>query len=159
MDIVLWILVAALLLVGFAGLILPALPGPLFVFAGLWLGAWIGNYQQVGVKVLVVLGILTLLSFAADALGAWLGARRVKASPPALVGAMVGTFAVFLFGPPGLVLGPFIGAAIGELVVSDDWKRAGEVGAAATIGSLVAIIAKIGLCFLMVGIFLLALLL
>lgn len=158
MDIVLWILVAVLVVIGFAGLIAPAIPGSLFIFAGLWLGAWINNYELVSTKIVWIMAFITVLTFVADFIGAWLGAKRIKASRQALIGAFIGTFAVFLFGPPGLILGPFIGAAIGEFVVNEDWKRATEVGTAATVGALFAVVAKIGLCFFMVGWFAVALL-
>ncbi len=62
----LYILSAVLVLVGLAGTVLPALPGLPLVFAGMLLAAWTGDFQQVGIPMLVVLGLLTLLSLAID---------------------------------------------------------------------------------------------
>lgn len=157
MEIIGWLIVVAMVGAGFVGLVFPVLPGPLLVFCGLWLGAWMGNYQQVGVWTLALLLVLTLLSFVADWVGAVLGAKKVGASRAAIIGATLGTLVGFVFGPLGVVLGPFAGATAGELMSSEDWRRAGEVGFATTLGIVVAIVAKLGLCFLMVGIFLLKL--
>lgn len=158
MEVIGWLIVIAMVTAGFVGLVFPVLPGPLLVFCGLWLGAWLGNYQQVGLWTLAILLVLTLLSFLADWIGAVLGAKRVGASKQAIIGATLGTLVGFAFGPLGVVLGPFAGAALGELAASDDWQRAGEVGIATTLGIVVAIVAKLGLCFMMVGIFVLKLL-
>lgn len=159
MEILLWLLVVVLVIAGFVGLMVPVLPGPLLVFLGLWLGAWINDYRLVGPAVLGLLGVLALLSFVADWVGAWLGAKRVQASKPALVGAAIGTFGGLLFPPFGILFGPFLGAFVGEFVIGEDWKRASEVGVGTTVGVLVAMVAKLGLCFAMVGFFLLALIL
>ncbi len=47
-TVLLWVLVAVLLLVGLAGLVLPALPGPPLLFGGLLLAAWIEDFAYVG---------------------------------------------------------------------------------------------------------------
>src|SRR5690606_8347978 len=65
----LWYLIAGLLvLAGLAGVLLPALPGLPLVFAGMLLAAWADGFERVGGWTLAVLGVLTLLSFAADIL-------------------------------------------------------------------------------------------
>jgi hypothetical protein len=46
--------------------VLPALPGTALVFGGILLGAWIDDFQRVGVWVVVVVAMLALLSWALD---------------------------------------------------------------------------------------------
>ena len=75
-----YLLAVLLVLVGIAGTILPALPGLPLVFAGMLLAAWAGDFQQVGVPMLVVLGLLTVFSLAVDFWATALGAKRVGAS-------------------------------------------------------------------------------
>ncbi|HOU65722.1 MAG TPA: DUF456 family protein, partial [Thermomonas sp.] len=111
-----YVLAALLVVVGIAGTILPALPGLPLVFAGMLLAAWAGNFQQVGVPMLVVLGLLTVFSLAVDFWATALGAKRVGASRLAIIGAMVGTFGGLFLGPLGLLMGPFAGAIGGELI-------------------------------------------
>jgi uncharacterized protein YqgC (DUF456 family) len=156
LDVLLWILAALLVGVGMAGTVLPLLPGVPLVFAGLVLAAWIGGFQQVGWPVLLVLGVLTLLSLAIDAAAASLGAKRVGASRAAILGAALGTLVGVFFGLPGLLVGPFAGAAAGQFLVRGDLADAGRAGFGAWIGFLLGSLAKLALAALMLVIFLVA---
>lgn len=149
----LWVLAVGLMLVGLAGTLLPMLPGVPLVFAGMLLAAWIDGFARVGVATLVVLGLLTLLSFVVEYVAAAMGARRAGASRQAIAGAAIGTFAGLFFGLPGLLLGPFIGAATGELVARGGASRAVGVGVGAWIGFAVGSIAKLAIAFTMLGVF------
>jgi uncharacterized protein YqgC (DUF456 family) len=158
-DLWLWLLAFALIAVGIAGTVLPALPGPPLVFGGLLLGAWIDNFQRVGYLSLAVLGALTLLSVVVDIVAGFYGAKRVGASPLALLGAALGTiFGIFL-GIPGLILGPFVGALAGELISHGNAIVAGRVAFGAWLGMLLAVAVKLALVGSMIGLFLLAYLL
>jgi uncharacterized protein len=57
-DTWLWVLSAALIVVGLAGTVLPALPGTLFVLAGIVLGAWIDGFSRVGWGIVSVVAVL-----------------------------------------------------------------------------------------------------
>jgi uncharacterized protein YqgC (DUF456 family) len=152
----LWIVAILLVLAGIAGSVLPALPGVPLVFAGLLLGAWIDHFQKVGWFTLVVLGLLTLLSFAVDFLATSMGAKRVGASKWAVAGSALGTLAGLFFGIPGLILGPFLGAVAGELIARRGQRQAVRSGFGAWVGLLVGTAGKLALIFAMVGIFLTA---
>jgi uncharacterized protein YqgC (DUF456 family) len=152
----LWILAVLLVLAGIAGSVLPALPGVPLVFAGLLLGAWIDHFQKVGWFTLVILGLLTLLSFAVDFLATSMGAKRVGASKWAVAGSALGTLAGLFFGIPGLILGPFLGAVAGELIARRGQRQAVRSGFGAWVGLLVGTAGKLALIFAMVGIFLTA---
>lgn len=143
-----------LVLVGIAGVILPALPGLPLVFTGMLLAAWAGDFQKISWITLVVLGLLTLLSLAVDFFATMMGAKRVGASGKALLGAVVGTFAgLFLGGPIGLFAGPFIGALLGELWHSRELGKATRVGLGTWLGILLGTVLKLGLAFAMLGLF------
>jgi uncharacterized protein YqgC (DUF456 family) len=155
MDGSVWPLLIATLMVivGVAGAVLPGLPGVPLVYAGLLLAAWADDFQRVGWVVLVLLGMLTALSFAIDLLAVMLGAKRVGATRLAVAGAAIGTFAGLLFGLPGLVLGPFVGAVIGELLSHGRAGQAGRAGFATWVGLLFGTLAKLALVFTMLGVF------
>ena len=155
-TVLLWLLVAALVLVGLAGAVLPAIPGVPLVFGGLWLAAWIDDYARVGGWTLGVLGVLTVLAVTVDLVATALGAKRVGASRQAIAGAAIGTFVGIFFGLPGLLLGPFIGAVAGEMMARGDLRQATDVGIATWMGLLFGTIAKLALSLTMVGIFIAA---
>jgi uncharacterized protein YqgC (DUF456 family) len=154
-QILLWLLAALLIVLGFAGLILPAVPGIPLVFAGLLLLAWAENFVYVGWVTLSLLGGLALLSYGVDFLAAAMGAKKFGASPRAMTGAALGTLAGLLFGLPGIVLGPFVGAAIGEFSRRASARAATQAGVGATLGLLFGALLKVALAFTMLGVFVL----
>jgi uncharacterized protein YqgC (DUF456 family) len=153
MEILLWVAVVVLVLVGIAGVIFPALPGTPFVFLGLLLAAYIENFSRVGWPTLTILGVLTLVATGVDFFATAVGAKRVGASPRAVWGAALGAVVGIFFGIPGLILGPFAGAAIGEYSARRDLLQAGKVGVGTWVGILIGVAMKIALIFTMIGVF------
>lgn len=154
-TLLLWLLAAALVAVGLAGAVLPAIPGVPLVFAGLWLAAWIDGYTQVSGLTVAILGVLMVLAMAVDFLASLLGAQRVGASRQAIAGAAIGAVVgMFVgFGLPGLILGPFVGAVMGELMARGGVAQAARVGLGTWLGLLFGTIAKLALSLTMVGVF------
>ncbi|HSN19468.1 MAG TPA: DUF456 domain-containing protein [Usitatibacter sp.] len=142
-----------LVIAGLAGTVLPVLPGALLVFAGLVVAAWADDFARVGFGGLAIIAALGLISMGVDFLGSILGAKRVGASPQALAGAAIGALAGLFFGVPGLVLGPFVGAVLGELLARGGLIRAGKVGLGTSLGLLLAAVAKLVLAFAMIAVF------
>ena len=157
MTILLWLLAAALIIVGLAGTILPALPGVTLIFTGIVLGAWIDGFARIPVWLVVVFGVLTAIAWAVDYFAAAAGAKRAGASKLAIVGAMIGTVAGVFAGFVGLLFLPLVGAAIGEFVAQRDALHAGKVGLATWLGLLLGTAVKFAIAFAMVGAFLVAL--
>lgn len=157
MDAMLWILAVAMIVAGVVGTVLPMLPGPLLVFAGLLLGAWIDGFARVGVATVVVLGVLTVLSWLVDYLSGVMGAKKVGATRQAIVGAAIGTVLGVFTGLWGLLFMPLAGAAIGEYLAIRDHVRATHVGIATWIGMMIGAVLKIAITFLMIGVFVAAL--
>ena len=157
-DVALWILSAGLMVVGLAGAVLPVLPGAALVLAGTVLGAWIDDFQRVGGWTVGVLVALAVLSWALDYIAGVLGAKKAGASKQALIGAAVGTVAGLFLGFVGVLVLPFIGAAAGEFLARRDHQAAVRVGLATGIGLVIALVAKVAIAFVMIGIFVVALL-
>jgi uncharacterized protein YqgC (DUF456 family) len=152
-TVVLWILAVALIVVGVLGTVLPALPGAIMVFAGVALAAWIDEFARISAWTLGVLAVLTAIAWLVDFVSGFYGAKRAGASPHALVGAAIGTFAGIFTGLVGLIFMPLAGAAIGQFIAQRDLLRAGKVGLATWLGMLVGTVVKVAIVFLMVGIF------
>ena len=146
-----------MVIIGVIGVVMPALPGHMLILAGLIVGAWANGFTRVGVWTLVVLGVIALASYGVDFVAVALGAKRLGASPRAMTGAALGTVAGLFFGLPGVIVGPFVGAVIGELTTNRDVAKAAKAGVAAWIGFAIGTAVKVALAFLMIGIFLVAL--
>ena len=157
-DVALWILSIGLMVAGLAGAVLPVLPGAALVLAGAVLGAWIDGFERVGGWAVGVLVALALLSWVLDYVAGLLGAKKVGASPQALLGAAVGTVAGLFLGFVGVLVLPFVGAAAGEYWARRDHRAAARVGVATGLGLVVAMIAKVVIAFVMIGVFVVALL-
>ena len=150
-----WVLATLIVIAGLAGTIVPALPGPPLVLAGLLLAAWAGGFEAVGWGTIGILGVLTALAWLIDFLAAALGAKRLGASHRAFWGAAFGAIVGMFFGIPGILLGPFVGAVVAELSAGRDMQQAGRAGYGAWIGVVLGTAAKLAIAFLMVGIFVL----
>lgn len=158
MQTVWYTVAAALIIVGLLGTILPVLPGLPLMFAGMWLAAWVDGYQHITAPTLVVLGLLVLLSIGVDLLASLVGAQRAGASRKGLFGAGVGSVVGLFFGLPGLIAGPLLGAAAGEMAHGRDWQHASRIGLGTWLGLLLGAILKLALAFAMLALFALALL-
>ena len=154
-TIALWTLAGALCVIGLAGLVLPALPGAPLLFLGILVAAWIDRFTYIGVGTLSVILVLMALAIAADFVAGAFGARRYGASKRSVLGATIGALVGIFFGIPGVLLGPFVGAVLGELSVRRDLAAAGRAGIGATIGLALGTAAKLALGFTMIGIALL----
>ena len=153
MSAVLWTLAVILVLIGLVGVVLPALPGTILIFAGLLLAAWADGFTRVGPWMLAVIGLIGAASYAVDFIAAALGAKHLGASKRAMVGAGLGTLLGLFFGVVGVIIGPLLGAVIGELTQHRDWKRVGKAGLAAWIGFAIGTAVKVAIAFVMLGLF------
>ena len=148
-----WLLSGLIIIAGLAGTVVPALPGVPLVFLGLFIGAWIGDFETIGWVTIGVLAVLTLIAWIVDFVAGAAGARYLGASSRAFWGASIGAVAGIFFGVVGMLLGPFIGAVLGELSGGSNMVQSGRAGVGAWIGMVVATAVKLAIAFLMVGIF------
>jgi uncharacterized protein YqgC (DUF456 family) len=153
----LWTLAVALIVLGLAGTVLPALPGTAFVLAGIVLAAWIDDFSRVGPVTVGVVAVLAVVAWVLDYVAGLLGAQKVGASRQALVGAALGTVAGLFMGLVGVLFMPLVGAAVGEYLARRDERRAVHVGVATWLGLMAGLIAKVVIAFVMVGLFVVAL--
>lgn len=154
----LWVLTVALIVIGVAGTVLPALPGTALVLAGTVLGAWIDDFTKVGGGTVAVLVVLAVVAWVLDYVAGLLGAKKAGASKQALIGAALGTVAGLFMGLVGVLFMPLVGAAIGEYIARRDERRAATVGIATWLGLMAGLVAKVVIAFVMVGVFVVALL-
>lgn len=147
-----WLLAVLVVIAGLAGTIVPALPGIPLVFLGLFLMAWIDDFSAMGWKTVAVLAVLALIGWLVDLVAGAIGARYLGASKRSFWGATAGAVVGMFFGLPGIILGPFIGAVLGEFSGGRDVLHSGRVGVGTWLGMVVATAAKLAIAFLMIGI-------
>lgn len=153
-----WILSIVLIVAGLAGTVLPALPGTALVLAGIVLGAWIDDFTRVGWGALSIVAVMAVLSWVLEYVAGLLGAKKAGASRQAIVGAAIGTVAGIFLGLVGVLFLPLVGAAAGEYLAQRDERRAVHVGMATWLGLMAGLLAKVVLAFMMIGVFVAALL-
>ncbi|MGC4001536.1 MAG: DUF456 domain-containing protein [Anaeromyxobacter sp.] len=157
MEALLYTLGGVLLVVGLAGVVLPAVPGSLLLGLGAVLIGWADGFQRVGWGAVITAVVLAVIIWAVDLLAGILGARAFGASKWAVIGAGLGLLAGLFFGLPGLVLGPAVGAIALEYLRNPDFERALKAGAGAFLGFVLGSAVKVALAFVLIGVLVLAL--
>ncbi|HEY0563889.1 MAG TPA: DUF456 domain-containing protein [Methylophilus sp.] len=149
----LFISAVALIVIGFLGILLPALPGVPMVFLGLFLIAWQDQFAKVSILTISIIGALALIAFVLDFAVSFITTKKVGASKQALWGLAIGALIGLFFGVFGIFFGAAIGALVGEFLAHRDLSRATNVGLAAGLGVVLAVIVKLLLAMIMVGLF------
>ena len=146
MDILLIFLGTVCLLVGLAGCFLPVLPGPPVSYAGLLL-LHFTDKVQFSTTQLILWALLVVIVQVLDYVTPMLGTRYSGGGKWGNWGCMVGTIAgLFIFPPWGVLIGPFAGAVIGELLGGKRSVEAFKAGLGAFLGFLLSVVVKVSLC-------------
>jgi uncharacterized protein YqgC (DUF456 family) len=157
MDILWIVLGIIMLLLGIAGSIVPALPGPPLCFVGLLLQQFksvppfTATFLWLWAGVVVVLVVL-------DYVTPVYGTKKWGGSKLGIWGSTIGLIAGMWFGPVGIFLGPFVGAFIGEVIANKSMRQAWKAALGSFIGFLVGTLLKIIACFIMTYYFIMSLL-
>ena len=122
MDTLLSILAVLFGVVGCVGCVAPVLPGVALAYAG-YLCLYFCTYSEISVAWLVVFGVLTLIVSVLDYLLPSYMTKKFGGSKAGERGAMAGVLGGFLFGPIGIIVGPFVGAVLGELIFDNSDKQ------------------------------------
>lgn len=148
-DIV-WIVTGSLfLVVGIAGCVLPVIPGQVLSWASLlflqltstppFTGRFIVSWA------LITAGV-TLLDYYVPI---W-GTKKLGGSKKGIWGATIGlVFGIFYFPPFGIIIGPFLGAYVGELIAGNDSRTAFRSGVGSFLGFVAGTLMKLAISFIM----------
>ena len=145
MDIVLVILAAVFLFVGMLGCILPMLPGPLLAYAGMLLLHLTDRVQFTTGQLLVWL-LIVVVTVVLDYVTPLLGSKYSGGSKWGERGCMIGTVIGLFFAPWGIIIGPFVGAVVGELLGDKELSQALKSGFGSFLGFLFGTVLKLGVC-------------
>ena len=154
-SLILWILAALLTVTGLSGLLLPIVPGAPLLFLGLLFGAWAEDFRYIGVGTLLILAGMAALTYVVEFAASMLGVKKYGGSRRAMVGAALGGIVGLFLGIPGILLGPFAGAVIGELSLQRSLDQASRAGFGTVVGLAIGVAGKLAIGIAMVGLFLL----
>lgn len=154
MDILLLILGFACIITGLIGSFLPVLPGPSVSWVGLALlyftKAVPANYWVLGIALLITI-VISVLDYVIPAKGT----KRFGGSSYGIWGTNIGLVIGILAPIPfGFLIGPFLGALIGELIYDfKDHNRALKAAAGSFVGFLASSFMKFVVCVMYLGLF------
>jgi hypothetical protein len=131
-----------LLIVGLAGCILPALPGPPLSYIALLL-LHLTSSHQFSSKFLVIWLVITAIVVVLDYLVPVWGAKKFGAGKRGIWGSVIGLIlGLFIFPPFGIIIGPFLGAVIGEMTAGKDKGPALKAGFGSFMGFMTGMLLK-----------------
>lgn len=150
METFLIILGGILLAAGFIGSILPVIPGPPISYLGL-IALHFTEQYSFAAKLLVIYGILAVLVVILDTLIPIYGTKHFGATKYGTWGSAIGALVGVIFFPPfGILVGPFLGAFVGESLAGKDKHDAFRAGIGSFIGFLAGTFIKLVICGLMI---------
>lgn len=114
-SVILCIVAGLLLFVGFLGTFVPVLPGAPLAWAGL-LAAYFSDFNEISLVCLIVTAVIAVVVSIVDNFFPVTMTKKFGGSKYATTGSTIGLIVGFFTGPWGIILGPFIGALIGEWI-------------------------------------------
>ncbi|MRR20116.1 DUF456 domain-containing protein [bacterium] len=148
MDYLLLALAIILMIVGIAGCLLPVLPGPPLSYLGLVV-LHLTRFADISKNLFIILGIVAVVVTVIDYIVPIWGTRQFGGSKYGMRGATVGLVIGLFLGPAGIIIGPFAGAVVGELIFKDDIKYALKAGFGSLLGFLTGVGLKLAASLLM----------
>lgn len=154
MDVALLIIGFVCMVLGILGSFLPVLPGPGLSWLGILLlyftEAVPMNYWILGITLLVTT-VITVLDYVIPAKGT----KRFGGSSYGIWGTNIGlVVGIFAPVPFGFLIGPFVGAFVGEMIYdSKDHNRALKAATGSFVGFLVSSFMKFVVCMVFLGLF------
>jgi uncharacterized protein YqgC (DUF456 family) len=143
MDVVLIIIGILLLLIGFAGCIIPGVPGPPIAYIGLLIQVF-KTENPFTTKFLIIWALIMVGVSLLDYVVPVIGTKKFGGSKRGIWGSIIGLFVgIFFFPPIGLIIGPFLGAFIGELTGGKETESALKAGFGSFIGFITGVALKL----------------
>ncbi|MEQ8304316.1 MAG: DUF456 domain-containing protein [Cyclobacteriaceae bacterium] len=156
MDILWAVIGGILMLAGIAGSLLPLLPGPPLSYLGL-LVLQLRDPVPFASEFLLGWAAVVLVILLLDYFVPIYGTKKFGGTKYGLWGCTVGLIAGFWFGPVGIVVGPFVGALIGEWVANKNSDQALKAALGSFVGFLLGTVLKLITCVVMLYYFVAAL--
>lgn len=155
MDIALLIIGFLFMLIGILGSFLPVLPGPPISWIGLLLlyltKAVPDNWWLLGITL-----VIALVVFALDYVIPAMGTKKFGGTKAGMIGTTIGLLVALFFpilGPFGIIIWPFVGALVGELLNKADKKTATKAAFGSFLGFLTGTFLKFMVTIVFLGLY------
>jgi uncharacterized protein YqgC (DUF456 family) len=156
MDLV-WIVIGVvLMLAGLAGCVLPFLPGPPLCFIAL-IVQQLKEEPPFTSKFLWIWTGITILVVILEYVIPVYGTKMYGGTRYGIWGCTIGLLLGFWFGPLGIIIGPFVGALVGEMIGNANSGLAFRAAIGSFIGFLAGTLLKLIACFVMIYYFIVSL--
>ena len=146
LDILFIAIGSILLILAFIGCVVPVLPGPVLALAGLLCARGVAPHENPSLGMLSAAACLVAVITVLDYIVPAMGARKFNCSRMGVFGCVAGTITGLFFMPFGLILGPFLGAMLGELIAGKKIQQSLKGAAGAFIGYATGILLKLVCC-------------
>lgn len=144
-----WLVIGLIMMgVGILGCILPLLPGPPLCFLALLIQQ-LRSDPPFTSKFLWIWAGITVAVTALEYIIPVVSTKKFGGSSYGLWGCTIGLIAGFWFGPVGIILGPFVGAFIGEVLATSNSQQALKAAWGSFIGFLLGTLLKLVACVIM----------
>ena len=144
-----WLVLGFILMaVGILGCLLPLLPGPPLAFVALLIQQ-LRTDEPFTSKFLWIWGVVTVVVTALDYIIPVYGTRKYGGSSYGVWGCTIGLIAGIWMGPLGIIVGPFLGAFIGELLAKNNSENALKAAWGSFVGFLFGTLLKLIACLVM----------
>jgi hypothetical protein len=144
-DVIALVVASLFFIVGLVGTLLPVMPGAPVIWLGMLIYGFIAGFENLGLYFLLAQAVLAIAVMAVDYLFTALGSRYLGGSKAAFWGAAAGLLVGVFFFPFGLIIGPFLGAAVADLIYRRNTDLAIKSGFGATLGFLGALPIKLAI--------------
>lgn len=142
MEIMIIIVAFLLIVLGIVGCIVPMLPGTPLSYAGILLLHFTEHVQFTTTQLITWL-ILVIVLQVMDYITPLLGSKYSGGTAYGNRGCIAGTIVGLFFMPWGIILGPFFGAVIGEMLGGRDLEHALRSGIGSMIGFVLGTLLKV----------------
>ena len=134
--------------VGIIGAIAPIIPGTILSFAGLVL-AYCTKHSSISEGTLWIWGIISIIVIALDYILPGYFSKVFGGTKAGITGATIGVLiGAFVMGPIGIIMGPFVGAVVGEMIKE---RRALDKALVVGFGSLLSFFVGTGIKLIAAG--------
>jgi uncharacterized protein YqgC (DUF456 family) len=144
-----WFLIILCWALGFAGAIVPIIPGVLFMVLGYLVYGWFSGFEAFTLNFWLAQGFMIVMLLIIDY---WLSAYMIKRFGGSTRSVWGGTLGL-LIGPwiaLGMMVGTFAGSVLSEYSATRDWRKALYVGWGAILSFVIGAAVKVAVQIIMV---------